>query len=516
MPHDDLPPILRRRRRPNHPNGASSIAMVHGDTREPGTPPEQWHGMSEADQLAWKAKHFTPDEWAQARDHLRKATMILHLNFPFFGSILTSVAEKQIWIKTEADRLKVGADWRTMATDSRWLYIWPQFALYHTPFELTGVLLHEIYHNMFGHLERGLGYHPGLSNIAKDHAINLMINDLARTMYGRDPQSNPVADSRLEEYPFIIPEWDISLSLTDPTDMTEKVSYCVNNKYRDDLYHPWLWEKIHRDLEDELGEEWKAAGCPMDGLGDLVDGHGVWAIGDRPADDEGNVNTDPYDARRIKEAIQDAKVRVGSEQWGKLPGGLRRFVDDMLNPPLPWYRMLSKYMKLVPYDVHYVPGDMRFNEPMIAMYERPELSYAVFGFDVSGSMGPREIAECIGNARAILRSYPRMRGLAMFWDGDVSDIIPIEKFDATVSTQGFMGGGGTTPQPLFDKIKEKGIEKDVAVVVNFTDGFFHWGCLRPDEIPYDVMWVITNDHLTEEQRINHHRYRYTRIDVGRD
>lgn len=184
-------------------------------------------------------------------------------------------------------------------------------------------------------------------------------------------------------------------------------------------------------------------------------------------------------------------------------------IEEWLYPPLPWFRLLQSYMKMTPSEFSWNPGDIRFPDPMPWISEVPDLTYATFGFDTSGSMSQTEIAASVENARAIMRGFPCMKGRAYFWDAYVHDKLDLEDFDGTVKN-GVGGGGGTSVSPQFQEIKTDGIEDKVSVHVCFTDGYVDWESVRPDDLKYDVLWVITNE---TQQPPNHPRYRFTRLNI---
>lgn len=519
-----LPPALANQRRSNHPGGLSSIGMVENDKRVPGEPPGNWSSMSQKEKDEYAKEHMTPEEWHKARDNVRKAIMTISFYFPFFGMILTQMVQKQVWIGTEEQLEKMkrgpGDDFKTMATDGRVLYIWPQFALYCTLFELMGILMHELFHNILLHPDRSVGYDPILRNIAMDFTVNLMVNDCALHIAGMDPKNTKMDPSLYDKLPWVI---DGQPQIVDPSDRSKDIKWCLDEKYRGQNGDALPWEEIYYLLQEDRRK--KMAGQPQAGqgeegdgdeqgqgygsLGRLLDGHQVWSPGNRPADEDGETNGKEFDPSDVKSWILDANAVVSQETIGSLPAGLRRRFDEWLNPPLPWNRLLSMYMKMTPYDFGWNPGDLRFEEPMPFIVEEPQLQYITLGFDLSGSMNDFDIGGCIENAKALIRGFPGMKGRAYFWDHVVHDRCDLDDFDGMINREGIHGGGGTSIKPQFDAIEEENLTDKVAVHVCFTDGYVHWQEVDPDTLPYDVIWVIVNDTETPPE---HQRYRYTRFD----
>lgn len=481
------------------------IQQVAADTRTPGSPPDAstWAAMSDQERSAYAQQYLTPEEWEKAQFNIQRAMLQLIVFFPFFGFMVGQMASQRVWVRDRS------SEFRTMATDGKRLYIWPQFALYHDTKQLMAVLLHELFHNVLFHPVRGMGYHPVLRNLAMDYAINLMVNDAALEAAHLDSRGTQMGPDLYERLHWYIPVEQIG-------DGDDAFQFCYDERFRSDNGEPMQWEEIYQILLAELPPEQQVAigrGDTPDGLGklsrQLVDDHGPWRKGQRPADDEGTVNDADFSPEQVKRWAMDANAKCDDKMRGSMPVGMKRQIDEWLHPPLPWYRLLSSYMRLAPGEFSWAPGDTRFPQPMPWISEVPQLTYATFGFDTSGSMSHNEIAASVENARCILRGFPGMKGRAYFWDACVHDKMDLEDFDGQIK-DGVHGGGGTSIKPQFVTIKEEAIEQDVAVHVCFTDGYVDWDAVDPDELPYDVLWVITNDQV---QPPAHAKYKWTRLTI---
>ena len=478
----------------------NALERVMAETRTPGRRPtaEAWRAMSEEERLAWGERHMTLAEWEEAETHYRRALIQLLFFFQFFGAMTLQMASKVLWL-TEPTPVG-GVEFRTMATDGRVLYVWPFFALYHNDKQLVGVLLHELFHNIFFHPIRGLGYDPLLRNQAMDYAINLTVNDSALASQHLGGPMRPDLYDRLP--------WHI------PVDS----GYCVDEQYRDDQGNPMLWEEIYERLKQGLSPEAKAKLERGEGLergdlgqgageGRLVDDHGPWQPGKRPADEEGNVNRARFDPDGPRRWATEANAQQQGQQPGYLPAGMMRRIMEWLYPPLRWEQLLQAYLKPTTGDFSWAPGDIRFPEPMPFFAEKFEITWITFGFDLSGSMSDEEITGAVENARSMIRGFPAMKGRAYFWDADVHQRCDLEEFEGQIE-RGIAGGGGTSIAPQFAAVAAEGLNDRTAVHVCFTDGYVRWEDVDPDQLPYDVLWVITNDHETPPE---HPRYRYTRM-----
>jgi predicted metal-dependent peptidase len=507
MGHQVLPPALQNKRVPNHPGGFSSIAMVQKDERVPMRPPFEYPHWDDAQKAAWNQEHFSPEEWKTCEDKIEFVIMVMILFFPFFGIIVNRMASKTTWITTPSQQEQMGGDFKTMATDGKTLYLHPQFVLYHTEWELIGVFLHELFHNILMHMDRGMGYDRQLANISMDYAVNMMVNDAAMVAMGYDPITTPVTENLYNSLPWVIPTHIIpnDPSLKNPTMEDVKAGnawkYCCDERWRAANGDAMVWEDIYRKLMEEGRENAIASGT-------LLDSHGAWGKARADGEDGTPAGQDPYDPNWIRDALADAYTQLDQKDIGNMPAGLGRRIQEILNPPLPWYRLLAPYLRMQNHNVGFVPGDMRFNEPMLWTYPEPELTNVVFTFDTSGSMSDQEIGASIYQAKNILSGYPNMEGYAMFWDARVHDVIKLDDFEGTIARDGVHGGGGTNIKPQFDMMDE--MKLDPCVVVCFTDGYVPWDAVNPDELETDVLWVITNDHVDVPK---HQRYAATRISI---
>lgn len=491
--------------------------QVLADTRIPVSPPSftEWSNWSKDERDEWAAKHLTPEEWAEAKHKLDKALIQLIIHFPFFGFMASSMAAKKVWVTS--DEMTPVGPFRTMSTDGKTLYIWPQFALYHDVKRLMGVLLHELFHNVLLHLSRGVGYDPALANIAMDYSVNLMVNDAAM-------ESAQLTGQKIHPGLYDRLNWYVPVGGKLPGGMEEPKQFPYDEKYRDEHGQPMMWEDIYKLLKQEAGctcgnprrdGDSKSdggepnGGCPIHGKTRLLDDHGFWKPGNRPADENGEVNDEKFDPSVPQRWAMDANAKCSGDMRGTVPAGMKRRIEEWLNPPLPWYRLLQAYMKLTPSEFSWAPGDIRFPDPMPWISEVPDLTYVTFGFDTSGSMSQEEIAGSVENARSILRGFPSMKGRAYFWDAAVHDKMDLEEFEG-VYEKGVGGGGGTSIRPQFLEIEEDGITPKTSVHVCFTDGYVDWNSVDPDKLEFDVLWVITNDHINPPE---HPRYRMTRLNV---
>ncbi len=104
---------------------------------------------------------------------LRRARLQLMLKHPYLAS---AVARFPICIRSGQEGVS------TMATDGYRIYANTEFVERISSDQLLGVLAHELMHNLLGHLEREQGRDPARWNVAIDHAVNLMLEEMNFTL----------------------------------------------------------------------------------------------------------------------------------------------------------------------------------------------------------------------------------------------------------------------------------------------------------------------------------------------
>lgn len=188
--------------------------------------------------------------------------------------------------------------------------------------------------------------------------------------------------------------------------------------------------------------------------------------------------------------VDMVQARNVAKMQGKLPAGLARMVDDIINVPTPWYTILERYMtSFVKSDqswsrpnrrhLHsgiYLPGDGR----------APKMGKVVVAVDTSGSIGGPELAEFQGHFNAILEQCTPEEVLVLYCDAQVGSHESFTPDELPAKFTKVSGGGGTAFGPVFDWVEEHGVEPEVLIYL--TDGYGH---CDHDSSPYPTVWLTT-------------------------
>ncbi len=302
----------------------------------------------------------------------------------------------------------------------------PEFFMSLNGEEQLFLLLHETLHAAYGHSSRVGNRDHTKWNIAADHVINLQL--IARG--------------------FSMPKEGLA----------------------DEQYKGMSAEEVYNKLPDDPSEE-----PPML---DLVPGDGQ------------SPETDPdIMDRRLKEILIRAAIqsKISGDKPGTIPGDIEILLEELLNPQLPWHKILSKYLnRYNKADYSYKRPNKRFLPdwyiPSLHSIRMADIAVAI---DTSGSVTNEEFHVFISEIGGIIRQLrPNVTHTIQF-DTKIRSIDKVKNLKQLTKLN-FTGRGGTSVKPVM----EWAIENRPKVLLIFTDGEF---CM-PDEFPkIDIIWVIHNN-----------------------
>ncbi|MEU2529122.1 VWA-like domain-containing protein [Streptomyces sp. NPDC052071] len=203
-----------------------------------------------------------------------------------------------------------------------------------------------------------------------------------------------------------------------------------------------------------------------------------WESGDRA----GPAGVGAVEAEALRRHTAEA-VRAHARARGALPGGWKRWADEVLEPTVDWRRALAGAVRDA---AAWASGaiDYTYRRPsrrsaalrgiVLPSLRRPLPRVAVV-IDTSGSMGEAEMAAALGEVTGVLREVG-VRGnrvTVLACDADVQAVSRV-----TATGQITLGGGGGTDMRVGIAAALAGPERPSVVVV-LTDGLTPW----PDETP---------------------------------
>ncbi len=229
--------------------------------------------------------------------------------------------------------------------------------------------------------------------------------------------------------------------------------------------------------KQEPGEGQGEQEQPQDGQGS---GSNQGADQPPPLSQEEKENLSVQWQQRMAGAAQQAM------QAGKLSGPLRRIIDHLLQPQLPWRMILARYLNATARDdYNYSRPSRREGDTIMPSLKSHELDVVVV-VDTSGSVSDKEMKEFVSEVNA-LKGQIRARITMHACDSDIAGdgpwhFEPWEEFDLP---REFRGGGTTDFRPVFDWVARENRRPDV--LVYFTDAVGKF----PEQEPYfPVVWLV--------------------------
>jgi len=345
---------------------------------------------------------------------------------------------------------------KTIGTDVRALYYNPEYIRDLTLDQTQFVLAHEALHCALSHFARRQHRVKHRWDIACDLAINpLLIKD------GLKPPPGVLLKSGFEGM------------------MAEEI-------------YPYIDDDMEDETHDEhfYNEEQQSGGVsgqqPLDqdehetGAGDSESEGGQHGGGPGPLSDTEREQLAVQWRQRMAGAAQQAM------QAGKLSGNLRRLVDHLLQPQLPWRMLLARYMTATSRDDYsYMRPSRREGSAIFPTLRSSQVDVLVV-LDTSGSIRAREMREFVSEIDAI-KGQMRARIALHACDYELSQGGPwvFEPWEASAMPQDIRGGGGTRFTPVFRWVQETGISPNVLVYFTDAEGEF------PEKEPaYPVIWLV--------------------------
>lgn len=402
---------------------------------------------------------FTPAE------RITKAKIKLQKESPFFAYLVMNMQ-----IKEDKTIPSMGVNFKGNA------FYNPDWINTLTDDEIKGVLCHEVMHTALLHLLRVGKKDHKLWNIATDMAINwLIIHDGLKL-----PEQGIVPDHY----------GNVKLPGIDHT-------FNVEDKCADELYEELLNEipececnchSSQQNSNSSGGQQQQNDCCPCGSYG--------------------------FDQHEYAEGLSDAEREEISKEWknklveaataakakGKMPGGIERLVDDLLNPKLNWKSLLYQYLtKDLLYNHTYrKPGRRSYSvrdasgKPLYFPSEIKENLNIAVTVDTSGSISIKEYQEFITEVSGIANAFDQINMELLFWDTQVQKVVKITRNNKnTLMNIEPTGGGGTYIGCLMDHYQGK---QPPQLMVHLTDGYIE----SYPQLPWSKhLFVLSKQYSTD-------------------
>jgi len=348
-----------------------------------------------------------------------KLELVMTKNTTFFSSLLANL--KLVWTE----------DIPTAATDGICIWLNPEFVEQQNQSELIGLLLHEVMHVAYEHMDRrkAANLDPMLWNVAGDYVINNFLDS---------------KNILLPQEALIDHKYD---------NMNTKQVY--DDLLKNNLSTPQIWLDLIDPGSKESSQE---------------------SPGTSTKERQETVITN------VLKATTQAKL---SNDIGSIPGEIARQLEDLLNPKLPWQSILQNNLNsYTNTDYSWKRPNKRFwpNHYLPHMHQE-SLNQITAGIDVSGSISDQQLSEFISEIKYIKTVLqPKSFRLICFDTRIVFDKTYEEGDD--IENTSVKGGGGTLLGPLMDTLSKD--QPELAIIL--TDGEFSMPHM--DDIQTDIFWII--------------------------
>lgn len=338
--------------------------------------------------------------------------------------------------------------------------------------ELRAVILHENLHKAFRHTTLWKHLYkkwPQLANMACDYVINILIHD----------------------------------SDTSGAEVALPKNGLLDFKFRG-LDAGEVFRRLHKEAQDNGSVNVKTVGdqqgrdVPVQqgsDVGDAFDEHD-WSSADEMTTEEKEQL-----ARDVDQAL-----RQGAILAGKLKGDVPREVAELTEAKVDWREALREFVTSFCMD----RDESTWRRPSrrwigqdvyMPSLISESIGRIVVGIDMSGSIGPEEIGQFLGEVKSICQTV-RPEGIdLLYWDTQVCQHEKYEQdqLDNLLASTKPRGGGGTSPSCLTDYMKAHRMKAECAVIL--TDGYVggDWG----GTWPCPTLWGITTDVVSEVGKTVH-------------
>ncbi len=318
--------------------------------------------------------------------------------------------------------------------------------------ERIGLLCHEVMHVVWNHMERGKNLDRARYNLAADHIINLQL----------------LADG------FKLPAngaWD--------------------KKYKG-MSTRQVYNLLPPSPPPPKGgggagtSSGKGSKDPTGGTGDIIFNEG-------PTDSGKEIEIQNIVMRAITQS------EMAGNDAGSVPADIRRMVDKLLNPVLPWQTLLANYLK------SYDKSDFSWRRPnrrFMPEFYLPgqfgeKLGIISSAVDLSGSVSKEQLRAFLSELSYIQETMkPEMLNILSF-DTKIHSNHNVKPGDEILDLE-MIGGGGTRITPVLKYFNK---QKPVVAII-FTDTEFEDYSVKLD---FDVIWVIIdNESVTMDDGVSIH------------
>jgi len=328
---------------------------------------------------------------------------------------------------------------------------------------LKSVITHECLHLVLEHFQRRENKEHEVYNIATDLVINaILINNNFRLPQGLVPYNN--------NFEFKDTKGNILFTIED-----------LDKKSADEVYNELMKHQKKKDEKDSICLVGKSR----------FDKHIYNKKGKGNGKDEQKENQE--NKKKWKKIFSEASVYAKNQ--GKLPSGIDRLIDIVLNEKVSWKHILYKYI------TNEIMTDFSYNRPsrrsratgIFMPSIKKENIEIVIAIDTSGSIGQEELSDFLSEIVGIAKSFSNIDMKIIICDSEIQDVFEVKNGSIdTIMNLKICGGGGTSHIPIYNYVKEN--LPNTKFIINFTDGYTNF----PSEEEVKTIWVLTKNSCRDD------------------
>jgi predicted metal-dependent peptidase len=185
----------------------------------------------------------------------------------------------------------------------------------------------------------------------------------------------------------------------------------------------------------------------------------------------------------IRAAMQS---KLQGDAPGTIPGDIEIFLNRLLDPKLPWQRILQKYIQnLSKHDYSWRKPNRRFfpNHYLPSMFSEKLMDIAI-AVDASSSVSDTDFHRFVSETHGILKMMKPDKITLVQFDSKIKSVNEVRNIRELMNVK-FVGRGGTRIEPVLQWANEN---KPKLLLV-FTDGEFNF---YMDECKSNTVWLIHN------------------------
>lgn len=389
---------------------------------------------------------------------IKQSRIKLLFEQPFFGNLVMNLP-----LEDATD-----SGWcPTAAVDGRKIYYNREFFNSLKMEELTFVLCHEVLHVALDHLTRKGQRDPEWWNMANDFVINSILHE---SKIGKMPTTRVPCE----------------------VNSSGKKTQAQRVGLYDSKYHGWSSEAVYEDLEKRKVKK----ELTLDVHFEVQSGGKNEQKGKNPHGGL-TVTLTQEEIEQLREEMKNKILQAANASAGKMPAGIKRLIDELLEPKVNWRDLLRNSIQsclindftwMKPNRKHMYSGIFL---PSMSKDDTIDLQIAI---DMSGSISQEMGKDFMSEIKGIMDQYADYKIGILTFDTKIYNYQEFtkDKIDSFLSYK-LVGGGGTDFTCFWNHWENNYIVPKLAVV--FTDGYpcGDWG---PSQY-CDTLWVITEGVKTK-------------------